>query len=51
MNKINGEFVELYSPFANPSYSFSISYDVLQGLRVETKVLLYDGTENNAEAS
>jgi hypothetical protein len=29
MIKINGEFVQLCSPFANSSCSFSISYDVL----------------------
>jgi hypothetical protein len=32
MNKVNGEIVQLYRPLANPSYSFSISYDVLYEL-------------------
>jgi hypothetical protein len=32
MNKVNGELVQLYNPLANPSCSFSISYDILYRL-------------------
>jgi hypothetical protein len=42
MNKINGEFIQFCSPFSNSSFSFYVSYDVLErlGRRYYNVVLL-----------